>query len=349
VAHRKSRSQLRLTTTVVLIALLAGAITSLSAASVCAQSSELRQPASLGAPRVGVLLMREHDEQRDEFQQRVERVLMHGLLELGFSVNPSALPFVEAQLAAGCTGELRACGRQVAEALESEQLIVTVFERGSAAGRASLSLYRFDTRSRTYVGTAQLEQGDAAELSASVTALLQSVFADVHPGQPAGLRAHDISAAPAANAGPREQAALAQPGQQDVDALRQKRAWRAVGYSGLVLGVGLLAGGIATNRAAHRAADRYAELPTGSASEVDAKLAHYDTANSKAETGRILLGTGGALAAVGIFALLWQRFALSPDRKLQPSAMAANGSGAMPRILAAPLPRGFAFAWRAEL
>jgi hypothetical protein len=100
--------------------------------------------------------------------------------------------------------------------------------------------------------------------------------------------------------------------------------------------------------ASARESQASAALSPSSRDEVDTKLAHASKADDKAASARVLYGVGGAFAATGIFVLLWERFALRPDRKLQKASSMSRSLSAL-RISVAPSTRGLSLGWSAEL
>jgi hypothetical protein len=315
--------------------------------SVRAQSAEVWQPASLSGDRARVLLVREGDGQRGAFALRVERALNHALSELGLAVSQSPLPFRDAQLAAGCAGNVRDCGTQVALALESEQLVVSALEDEAGARYASLTLYRFASHMPARVGTGQLPREPAGELELTVYALVESLFADRAQER---TRAPSASAALAAAAPQAEARASVDPAaisaSDSAEAERTGHAHRrtllrAIGWPSLALGAGLLVGGAVMSASVQRESQAYNGLSADTRDQVDTKLAHAGEADDAAKAARVLWGVGGGLAATGIFVLLWERFAPPADRKLQTSAAKRTRDSSALRISAAPALRGF--------
>jgi hypothetical protein len=305
-----------------------------------------------------VLVMREGDGPRSELAQRVERALHRSLSELSFEVSQSTLPFHDAQLAAGCSGGVRECGSQVAAALDSEELVVSTIEDAPHLRHATLRLLRFAPRGQPRAGAAQLPREPDQELSLTVFALVESVFADrarTPAARGASAAPATALAEPSAAPVPPQSPPLAQSTASEdyvasVARAQQRRRLLAIGWPALTAGAGLLVGGLVANLAAHREGDAYeAIVAPGSPTEVDAKLAHYRAAEDKAQTARILWGVGGGLAAAGVFVLLWERFAPASDRKLQKSAVRKRGAGLTAGLSASASPHGLALAWATDL
>jgi hypothetical protein len=313
--------------------------------SVRAQSAEVWQPASPATERARVLLVREGDAQRGTFALRVERALNRALSELGLVVSQSPLPFRDAQLAAGCAGNVRECGGQVALALESEQLVVSAIEDEPSARYASLTLYRFASHMPVRAGTGQLPREPARELELTVYALVESLFADRAQERTLPASAAKTADAPEplaqASAAPAAFSASNSAQAEPAELARRRTVLRAIGWPSLVLGAGLLVGGAVMGASVRRESEAYNGLSADTRDEVDTKIAHADEAQGQVKPARVLCGVGGGLAAAGIFVLLWERLAPPADRKLQKSAATRTRDLSALRISAAPALRGF--------
>lgn len=341
------------------LALVSVLTATLMARMVSAQSAALGQPASPNGARARVLVMADDERGRGEFAQRVDRAVQRALRELGFGVNPSTLPFRDAQLAAGCAGTVRDCGAPVAAALESEELLVSRIEDDPSLRYATLSLLRFAPRAAARAGTAQLPREPAHELQQSVFALVASMFREgaAAPSSfaaPPGEQPPAISEPVIAASNPAPVPAADSDYVQRIARAEHRRRLLAIGWPTLTVGAGLLVGGVVANLGARRESRAYDDLTPSSRQEVDAKLAHYNSAEDKTRAARVLWGVGGGLAAAGAFVLLWERFGPAPDRKLQSTqkseSHAANGRGARAlRFGAAPTLGGFALSCAGEL
>jgi hypothetical protein len=320
-----------------------------------AESAEVGRAASPTPARV--LVMREGDGPRSEFAQRVERALHRSLSELSFTVGQSALPFHDAQLAAGCSGGVRECGSQVAAGLDSEELVVSTIEDAPHLRHATLRLLRFAPHGPPRAGAAQLPREPDQELSLTVFALVESLFADrartpavraASAAPPTALAEPSASAVPP-HASPLAQSTASEDYVASVARAQQRRRLLAIGWPAVSIGAGLLVGGLVANLSAQRESEAYESVAPSSRGQVDAKLAHYRAAEDKAQTARILWGVGGGLAAAGVFVLLWERFAPASDRKLQKSAVRKRGAGVTAGLSASASPHGLALAWSTDL
>ncbi len=300
--------------------------------------------------------MREDDAPRSELARRAELALQRSLSELSFAVSQSALPFRDAQLAVGCSGGVRECGGQVAAALDSEELLVSSIEDAPHMRQATLRLLRFAPRAQPRAGAAQLPREPEQELSLTVFALVESLFADrVRPPDPGPVASSAPASRAQAEPSPSRAPPQVAPSAASAEYLssvargQQRRRLLAVGWPTLAIGAGLLVGGLVANLAARREGDAYESLdPSRSRAEADAKLAHYRAAEDKMQTARILWGVGGGLTAAGVFVLLWERFAPAADRKLQKSAVRKRGATTA-GLSAAASPHGLALAWSTDL
>jgi hypothetical protein len=324
-----------------------------------AQSAHARQLATAAEEDEGrrpapqrILLLRVSGADRS-LADGVERVLAGALDERGFSVASSPLPFHDAQLIAGCTGTLRDCGSQVANALDSEHLAVAQLEDDGAMLR--LQLYLFGDGGAVRKGAAQLPRAAGESRQSSVRALVARVLG-VEALAPAA-RAQPAISAPAARGQPaisapaaRAQPAISPQASEALPDRRPTRVLRSIGWASLGTGGALLIGAVATSAAAQRASQAYAQTDVDSRADADQALAHYEAAQHRAEVARVLWGVGAASVAAGTFMLLWQRLAApsdrkSPDRNLQYSF---SGRGGM-RLTASPAPAGVSIALRGEL
>ena len=202
-------------------------------------------------------------------------------------------------------------------------------------------------------GTAQLPRAPAQELDLTVYALVESLFSDrlaprvLSAAQPA----ESLAAPPALTPEAAEHAATedeSTSARERPDQARRRTALLAVGWPSLALGAGLLVGGVVANLGSQRERRAYSALSPSTMEQVDATLAHRQRAQQKAVAAQVLWGVGGALAAAGIFLVLWERFAPFADRKLHGTSASRRAARVM-NVSAGPLPSGFALSWRAEL
>jgi hypothetical protein len=272
-----------------------------------------RAPGVAAAPQAQrLLLLRVSASERTPLVVRAERALAQALAERGVLVTTSPLSFHDAQLVAGCSGALRACGSQVAMVLDSEELAVAVLEQEQAGTVPELQLFVFDGGGGAVRQASVPLPASSEPLAARVRDLVRRVLSSGEGAALAPAQAAGAAAAPVAvPASPQEHTPPVLPDGGGA------RALKAVGWTTLGVGGGLLVGALAASIAAQAAEQAYARSEVSSPEDADRALAHYDSAERRAEAARVLWGVGAGAAAAGAFVLLWQRYAGSKDRNLQ--------------------------------
>jgi hypothetical protein len=265
-----------------------------------------------------VLLLRVGGSVRSPLAPRLEPALARALSERGFLVTASPLPFHDAQLVAGCTGALRDCGSQVAKVLDSEHLAVALLEHEESDQGAGLRLFVFESSGAVRDGFARLPRASDEPLEPSMRELVQRVLG-AGPGAATGASspASSRAAAPPASAPATEAKRTSPDPPSRTERDRRARILPVVGWTTLGVGSSLLVAALGTSIAAHRADQAYAQSEVLSRDDVDRALAHYETAQQRAEAARVLWGVGAGTAAAGAFLLLWRHFAESADQNLQ--------------------------------
>jgi hypothetical protein len=290
-----------------------------------------------------ILLLRVSASVRTPLVARTERALAEALSARGVLVTTSPLSFHDAQLVAGCSGTLRACGSQVAMVLDSEELAVAQLEHEAPGSVPELQLFLFGGGGAArHASVPLLASGEPLE--ASVRDLVRQVLGGGESPAVAPAQAASATAAPAAPiASPQARTASAQP--DAIPSRRRERTLKAVGAATLGIGGALLGGALATSIAARDAEQAYARSEVSSPEDADRALASYETAERRADAARVLWGVGAATAATGTFLLLWQRYAGSKDRNLQ----SASARGRRVQWGAVPVATGVSLALSGEL
>lgn len=275
----------------------------------------------------------------------MERALGRSLAELGYLASLSPLPFRDAQLAAGCVGAARECGARVAAALDSELLAVSALEAEPEGNTATLQLLLFEPGGMVRSGSALLPRTPIEELELTVRSLSERVFGVEASAPATGTPAPPVGVRPSAARAPEVAMTQAVAGPQHSERERSP-ALRAVGFTALGMGAAGALGAVAVAVSARSESAAYARTGVETPQDADVALAHFEKAERRAQTARVLGGASAGVLAAGAFMLLWERFAPRRDRNLQ--SLAEGGVG---RVQVATLPQltGAMVSWGAEL
>jgi hypothetical protein len=278
-------------------------------------------PTGSGATR-DILVLRADQAPDSRAATHVERSLREALRELGFVVTASPMPFRDAQLAAGCPGNLRECGASVAGAAQGGRLAVSALQEREDQTTLSLHLYSFSASGEAREGSSELSASSPQQIEAAVRQLARSVYGPAAPrgeavaGRERTARRREKRGQPAADAaGANPAPAGATPGQPQATRTTPHDPLWVVGWSTTALGSALLVSGVATQLSARNGGEAYAGERSRSAA--DELLGAHERAERQQDTARVLYGAGGALLLTGATLLVWERLAANRENSLR--------------------------------